>query len=540
MTSIPLPFLSASRCVLLLSDEAVHVFDVTPSRVRLVDSVAWQSDALIESLSAIMRDECGGRSVVILNDMVEQHYRKERIPSVSPLDRARVVERRLQVAFPSYPVRAALALKEKQVKTLQSADVQKRALGGVYLFSAVPMAEPLVRIIEAVRHSLVRVTGFFLLPVESADMVKALSKKLDKGAQSNPQWVVFIGQHHSGGLRQIVIRNGELALTRITPIVDTDIEPDLWAREVANEYKATMSYLSRFGYTPEDGLRTIVISNMTVRDNLEAYFAGHSDLHLMNAGQAAQAMGMKIGAQEDLRYADVLHVGWVGRKNSFTMPMRTPQIDAVAIPRRVAGFVALACMGALAYLGFMIFTNLQATLILREDAEGARQQLSVIEQAYQDEIKRKEELGFDVVLIRNSLKLYEGFEKDSFGLIGLVQKIGKALGPNLKIDSLKIDTAGTRLRKEMNGDGQEVSINEKMFNAVFKLSFSSRIDPEKSVKEVNDLVVRLRAAMPQYEVSIVKQVADLSYTGNFVGESGINRQVATKDYEAEISIKGVI
>ena len=92
---------------------------------------------------------------------------------------------------------------------------------------------------------------------------------MSKESKEKASWTIFMGQQSSGSLRQIVTRNGELALTRMTPIVDTDIEPALWAREVTEELDSTMSYLARFGYKKEDGLDIIIVSNGSTHQALQ-------------------------------------------------------------------------------------------------------------------------------------------------------------------------------------------------------------------------------------------------------------------------------
>ena len=119
----------------------------------------------------------------------------------------------------------------------------------------------------------VSIAGFGLLPTESVNFVEALSRKIFGGGEGDKKstlsflskkkapppksnvWTIFIGQNRSGGLRQIVTKGGELALTRITPIVETNEDIELWTGDIFREYQATMTYLSRFGYTSNDTLQ---------------------------------------------------------------------------------------------------------------------------------------------------------------------------------------------------------------------------------------------------------------------------------------------
>ncbi len=227
-----------SRCVLLLSDEGLNIYD-SSSRVQLVDTIPWETQDFEDAAAELIRKKCRGKSILILNDMVEQHYRKERIPKVSPFDRANIIKRRVSAAFPSYPMRSAIKLKER------APDRDGQQGGDIYLFAAVPLSESVRKTLDAVQKSYASIAGFCLLPVESASMIHALSKKLAKRGEGAATWTIFVGQHQSGGLRQIVTKNGELALTRMTPIVDSDIDQDAWTSDVSNELKGTMSYLSR-------------------------------------------------------------------------------------------------------------------------------------------------------------------------------------------------------------------------------------------------------------------------------------------------------
>ena len=70
-------------------------------------------------------------------------------------------------------------------------------------------------------------------------------------------------------MRQIVIKDGELALTRMTPVSEDTSNVVRWASEVHQEFKATMSYLTRFGFQQEDGLHIITIANAPCSEALQ-------------------------------------------------------------------------------------------------------------------------------------------------------------------------------------------------------------------------------------------------------------------------------
>ncbi|WP_297766608.1 hypothetical protein, partial [uncultured Muriicola sp.] len=301
--------MAPSRTVLLVSDEALYIYSTGAKGVRLVDTVPWSAENFIDNVAHILSKDCGGKPVLVLNDMVEQHYRKERIPKVSVMDKQNVIKRKLIVAFQNYPIRAALPLKEKQKGK------KDKKSGGLFIFAAIPATEIFNKIIAATRKSLAPIAGFCLLPIESADMVQKLSEKLAPKGQKKTKWKVFIGLHKGGGLRQVVTSNGDLALTRMTPVTENEENIGEWAADVYQEFTATMSYLSRFGFSPEDGLDVIFISESAAGEKLGELIETPCNYHSISSQEAADLLKMPLGYQEDLKYADVLHLGWAGRKN---------------------------------------------------------------------------------------------------------------------------------------------------------------------------------------------------------------------------------
>ena len=104
-----LSFLTPSRTVLLVSDEFLTIFSISSKGAKLVETVPWGAEDFEKMISRIIAKDCGKKPVLIVNDMVEQHYRKERVvkAGVSFVDKSSMVQRKLNVAFPNYSIRAA-------------------------------------------------------------------------------------------------------------------------------------------------------------------------------------------------------------------------------------------------------------------------------------------------------------------------------------------------------------------------------------------------------------------------------------------------
>jgi len=484
-------FLSPSRTALILGDDGVQVFNVGSLSSRFVDFIPWNDGNFTATLTSHLVRSCKKKPVVVLNNMVEQHYRKERVPKVSIMDRAAVVNRRLAVAFPSYKVRAALKLDQSKNRANEK--------GASYLFAAIPASA----------------------------------------------WTIFMGQHHNGGLRQIVIRDGELALTRMTPIIDTDVEPELWAKEVAGELNATMSYLTRFGYKDVDGLNVVVIANDQTQQALEDVVHLDCNLQIMDAQYAAKLLNSNLGEQYDLRYADALHAAYCARKSKFILPMQSAAIDNMTKPRKIAAAVIIGLLALSAYFGYNAFSKWSSINGKQGELQITQERKTSVEQEYQAELDKKKAVGFDFLLVSNSVSLHKDLGAEQIQPLITLQEIGKSLGADLTLD--RIDVNAVQEKKKMAGNerrsrGRNTNQAENfvtLTEAIMTISYDDSVEPDLGVRKTNELRDRIAQRLPNYDVRILKQVADLSYTGNFVGETGnVSIDDEQEDYIAEISVRG--
>jgi len=532
-----LSILTPARTVLMIGDEGLYIYDVGQKAARLVDAVPWQADNFEQTVINHIQKTCKAKPVLILNDMTDQHFKGgQRLPKVGIMDKALVLKRRLQVAFPNYPIRGALPIKADKKGEGALKDVKKGG-GDLYLFAAVPSSDPVTKTTEAVRKSMASLAGFYLLPVEASDMVKTLAIKLAGKKRPPSRWVVFIGQHNNGALRQVIIRDGQLAMTRMTPVIDTATDHDQWAREVSQEFKATVSYLSRFGFTPEDTTDVIVICNPSAGQALESLIDIPCQYTTFTATEAARELGMSIGVQEEPRYASALHAAWIGRKNRFILPMKADDIDKVFQARQVSSLAILLMICGGAYLTWQVFTQGQNMLSMNSDLQDQKRFLSMASSDYDAEVKRLEALGFDVKLVKGSLDTYRALDSKRLKVLPMIVSIDKALGDEIRLDALNIDTDTSSAQG--NPAAPPPASDKPQVVVYMKLSFPPTIDPEAGVQEIANLKRRLETAFPGRSVIIQKNIASLDYSDSLSGSVGkSSEQMAKEDYVAELLIKG--
>lgn len=540
MGSVSLPFLTPSRAVIMMMDDGVFVHKVSGSSAAFVGSVFWRASDFEARLVAII-EQSGASSVIILNDAVEQHYRKERIVIPTSFDKANIIKRRLNVAFPNYPMRAAVELKEATVLA-KSQDDKDGGKGNVYLFAAAPSTETFSRVVRAVSLTECSISGYGLLPVEAAGMVKLLSQKLASrwGGTSGAAWSILVGQHRGGGLRQIVIRGSELALTRVTPVDEPkEGRADVWAADVSQELQATLSYLARFGYVPEDGLNIIVMGDKNYVDVLDGMITVPCNFESIATSEAARLLGLSVPADDAGHFSDVIHAGWIGKKMSLSLPLTSKEISEVSNPRRVASVAMLVL--TLAFGAALFETSNQGQQLYQDtqNLEVAKTRLVEIERLYQEEIKRKEAMGVDVNLIRGALDIDGRVKRQHIDVLDVLKEVSREMD-TLRMDSFEFKNEGNVLWSSPDAT-QKPPVRAATFN--LKFSFAGNINPKDGNKEMFDLSTRLAERLKPmgYSVKVSEPLQNLTYTGEVDKEVGLtaNQRALSERFSAEILIQKV-
>ncbi len=539
--SAPMPSLiSPTRCVLLIMDDGVGVYKSTGGGVEFLDTLHWREGGFEEKLSDLI-SRSGASAVVVLNDAVEQHYRKEKVPVLSYFDKANIIQRRLNVAFPNYSMRAAMPLKAgtKAVREASAAD-KDAAKGDIYLFAAVPSTDAFGRIMTALSNVDQQVVGYGLLPVESTSLVDTLVKKVsEKRGGGGARWSILISQHRGGGLRQIVVRNNELALTRVTPVVEPDPEnPGMWAADVSQELQATLSYLSRFGYTPEDGLELIVIGDPVYTEPLEAMIYAPCNYNVLSVPAAGAMLGIRA-QRDELHYADALHAGWSGRKFALDLPLTSRDITAIRQPRQVAlGVMTIAAIGLAGVAGVAVDEGMRfyATTV---NIEVAQIQKKKIEEIYYEELKRKESMGIDIPLIKGALSINKAISQTVVNPLEVLDAIARSM-EDIRLDKFEFLNQGQEPTRDLQPG--EV-LPPRNTEVALTISFAGNIDIVKGNEEIDKLVARMNERLEKigYLAKVETPLRDTSFRGASDVEYGViaNKRQVTDRYEAEIRVRKV-
>ena len=532
--------LSLPKTVLNVTDEAVFVYKVSGKNADLLGVYPWQDEGFEASLFSAIVNDANMAPVILLNDTVDQHYRKERVPSVGVFESGTVVKRKLAIAFPKYPFRAYKKLSEV-TPSKKTASGDRTVKTATYLFAACPETQNIQKVMNVLKDTDVSISGFGLLPTESVNFVEAISRKIFGGGEGSKKtalsflskkkapppksnvWTIFIGQNRSGGLRQIVTKGGELALTRITPIVETDEDVELWTGDIFREYQATMTYLSRFGYTPNDTLNIIAVSSEHCKQSLEKVLTPENgSFRALTLSEMSKFMGYNPDLETPQNVADDAHVLWAANQARLSMPLSAPQLDAVANPRRYATFASIALifiLGASVYYASNAFINLYK---LNQNISQAEKELIQVTNIYEDEVTRKEDMGVSIQLVQASFQINEELQKEKIELYDVLSAISEGLNDTFSLKTIDYEVNEVEVVSDETLGFVPPGTTRLEKKMVLTMEFPGDFDIAEGNAIVKSFSDRLGYLLPESSVSVTQVLKDVSYRGAITSESGVN------------------
>lgn len=526
--------LKVNRRVLLVGGEGVVLYGPTGKGVDRETSISWEVPNFDQQLIEAFGAKHQSSSVVVVFDGADQTYRKEEnIPKLSPFDRPRFVKRKLEVAFPSYPIRASLEVKPPKQKG-KAAKAGPKDLPS-YLFVALPETDQLDRIGNAMFEAGVPVAGFGLLPLESTGLVNELSDKVFGGQGKKSRWAVLIGQHETGGLRQVVIKDGNLALTRLTPTSEAGVSGTGWVEEVTREFKATLTYISRFGYSNDDGLDVIVVCGDVEKQFFDQKAIPVTNFRCINLTEALRFVGVRAFGLEKTNFADALHAAWVGRKPALKLPVRIPSIHRIMAPRLAARFGSILMV--LTILGFIGMSGkvFEEYRDIQEEVAQKEVQKLGLDRDYEQESKIFDALPVKPDVVKATLAVKKLLETNTADMRPLLHTLKNTIPSDVRFETLQVQhLASPNLKVEgaitthglFKGAPPPPGEDRGQVQITFSFTLPDSLTLEQKVTRADDLVKLLQEAFKGYDVNLKQQFENVTKEGTSSGKLGFDPATA--------------
>lgn len=506
------------RCILLIGDDGVSVYE-SKSHLRFLGISFWQSPEFESQLRDLLKPLGEFVPVYLLHNKQEQYFRNlETLPSSLPLlDRDKIIANKLQAVFPDAAIRGSVLLKDLP-KTITRKEGE-----AFYLFSAVPYSDFLIRLFSVLEASMVPVQGMGVSPIEATDMLRQLfsrsqlqglaansvgqaSASVQKGPVNNgatgkvQNWQIMIGQSEAGALRLICVCDGMLAFNRVSTVSDIAKYPELWAKEVMHELTNLCAALPKAGFRNGDRLGILTLAakpaQKPLKDGFENLLQGREgpeesdlpqiggiDFEFIDTVKAAQRLNLKL-EEEGSRYVwDSLLAAWVGKKGRLTMPLRPPEIEQSAKPRRAFGWMSTAILVVLA-LGIQSVVTQQSDI---DKAQGNLDQLAL----------RLSDLKSNMEQSRQALA---ALGNGNIEALTLKKKIADAVeeGQDKKIERIAIAVETANLGSNISLRAFSIrKAGADSFEAVLSLEAPNQAAAENALETMQSL---LRKALPGWQL----------------------------------------
>lgn len=504
----------AEKQILVVGNEGVHLYVLKGKTVSLFRDFSDAGGNLSSELRGAFRSL--KMPLVVLFDVVEQQYRRENIPKVGFMDKAKVINRKLAMAFPQQQLRSYLLSKQKG-----------RDEGIVALFAGLAPNLTVTQIMDAILSSEVYVSGAGLLPLESTSMVTKLLSELHQStkARHNARWTIMMTQHKTGGIRQIVVKEGELALTRMTPIVIDINRAESFTDEIVREFNATLTYLSRFGYIPADGLELCVISTPAINQRLRQYQLPVNELYTLTPEEAGKFLKMKPVMTSDMAgFGEILHAGWTGMQSRLAVSLSSPLLDRIRNARMFARVAIFALFLGALYLGWQLW-NLQSNITnTKNDIEIQKNQQVTLQNDLDALTKKLDTLKQDPEKIRKLMDIYQEYQKLNIDIRPTLNALLSVLDSrkffltelNISQEEKQGAAAQLALPVEPLPDG---SLPKKVVKIEMTIDFPASLTVEQSARNTLEFAETLRKRFPGRDISIVEMVGDLAIDKTVQGTS---------------------
>jgi len=503
------------RRVLVVADDALLLATATGGSVELELQLPFGEDSdLTPLLEALRRRRY--LPLVVFMDVLQQSYRREVLPKVSFFDQPRVVSRRLDLTFPQSDLRAAMRMPGKSEESGPSR-VE-------YLLAALPKSTQIDRLFGTLAANGIGFTSICLLPIEAMSLVGALAERLplpdppaaEEAAAEAPRWTILVSPQRTGGIRQLVTKDGRLVLSRLTPDPTLVEEADPAGGEaapavrkvlgavIAEELEATLGYVSRLGYNRREGLRVVALCDGETGEALRAAALPLRDLQCLTPAEAGRKLGLSGVDPDGSNRGDLLFVAWLGRRLLPVMPMLSPEQRK---RRRVATAAAAATLLLLAtalHQGVEVGQRYLTVDGLEEQRQAQQRLLGELRGELQRETGLLGDFPVSAAVVTRALELYHSRLERRPAWADLVGRIGAVNGPDQQLTDLV-------WRREAGQDR-------------VTLELTYRLAPDRELEQVaaqtERILEELRRRFPESRVTVREHAVDFTADQALRGGAG--------------------
>ena len=457
--------------------------------------------------------------ISVLFDTLDQSFKEEEIPRVGILDRRKVLARHINMAFPGANIRGARLVNETSKKTL------------VYEFASVPLDGHIPGWLDFVDSLPNPLAGIHAIATENVDILDALLPKDLPVEEGRNHWRHLIGVNVTGGLRQIIAKNGRLSLTRLTQAPPPETPPDEFSSMIIADFKATITYIRRLGYQVGEPLDLVVLTTAENKVLLqERDWDGARSVSVYTPYEAGAMLGLGSLGREDQAFADVLHAAWFASKRKSLLPLtRAAALGDTKDDLRDLGFAlapyaaGIALAGTLGWSGWTYYNYGEA----KAQNAGLIAQLDQVKAALQKQKDVLAGLPYQAGQVKNVIDVAGTLDVGKVNMSPLMANVAAALDS----DAIVLDFSFKASSPSPTGKGaatpQSLEVSMRLAKTI--------ANAEEAVQTARRLNQRLTASFgPDYKVTMTKEPVGAQAAQELSGGIGRGSELGAASAAAEV------
>ncbi len=445
----------------------------------------------MKSMVELMQSQPGVPLYLFL-DVIDQQYVRQTFPPVSSLSVSKLVNRRLQRDFPPEDIKGAIPL--------------GRESGGrkewSYLLVSLSKTPQLQTWLDTLLEMPNECKGLFLSPVEGQVLIPQLLEAIAPG--NTAPWKLLVSHNKVGGVRQIVLRDGKLAFTRLTQTPD-DTNFALTAGNIEQEMQNTLDYLRRLGFSDNRDMSAAVIASQEVKDLIDLKRFGMGMAECVTPFEVSQLLNLEQAALSGDRYGDVVIASAFAsaRKKSYTfMSGYAKQLSQIYMAKRAIKFTV---MGIAALCFFSVIEDTLNIISNGEVESRTREELNSVNEQANKAQTAISSLDKDTSLWTSVVSTYDAFFPDQHLPTEFIEALAPLLDSNIRASLINWsrpvpDPKAPPAPPPVPGaapvppPGSIEAEVEIEFNGSYE-------DQDQYVRAVGEYFDRLKAALPQYIIT---------------------------------------
>lgn len=467
--------------------------------------------------------------ITILFDVMDQSYVRQTLPPVSSFSVSKIITRRLNKDFSPDDIKGYIILDREKTGRKDwnylMVSLANNQLLQKWISFAVERENPL--------------KGMGLLPLEAQQFMKTINKFLLKSHDKNAkplEWQVLVSHHKVGGCRQVVMRDGKLAFTRMAqPFGDST--PAVIAGNIEQEIINTIEYLKRLGLQDHMQTAITIIASEEIKGSLDKRNLKAGEHHFFTPYEICTLLSLKDAAQQGDSFGDVVISAFIGKQKKLLLPLQTPYTKKLAT--FTMSIKAVKTTGTLSILVIITWLGMSGYGIF--DAKRNSEALELKHRSLTADLERiqahAKTLPVNINLFSDIMKLSKTYNKNEYEILSFIGRIDESL-------------QNTGLLNSYNWSGSDpMSVTKSTDKRTIKMEADLRLNMTgiTQTQQLTDLVQtfmgRMQKNFPDYKITysdLPGIVSDTKDTKIVIGDipNASTELVDTKNNQMKFEMTG--